>query len=129
LSIIGVALVQITPQLDLNGTEQGLVGASALIGIFLGAFVGGWLTDRFGRQILFTVDLIAIIFCSGRSVLRQRRVLADRAAAADRHGGGRRLPDRHLAAGRVLAPQVARPAARRLRHHVVRRRRRRLHRR
>ena len=41
LSIIGVALVQITPQLNLNGTEQGLVGASALIGIFLGAFVGG----------------------------------------------------------------------------------------
>jgi putative MFS transporter len=64
LSIVGVAMVQITPQLNLNGTEQGLVGASALIGIFLGAFVGGWLTDRFGRQILFTVDLIAIIGCS-----------------------------------------------------------------
>ena len=64
LSIIGVALVQITPQLNLNGTEQGLVGASALIGIFLGAFVGGWLTDKFGRQVLFTVDLIAIIGCS-----------------------------------------------------------------
>jgi putative MFS transporter len=30
----------------------------------LGAFVGGWLTDRFGRQVLFTVDLIAIIVCS-----------------------------------------------------------------
>jgi MFS transporter, putative metabolite transport protein len=28
-SIIGVAPVQITPQLNLNGTEQGLVGASA----------------------------------------------------------------------------------------------------
>jgi MFS transporter, putative metabolite transport protein len=64
LSIIGVALVQITPQLGLSGTAQGLIGASALIGIFLGAFVGGWLTDRFGRQLLFTVDLIAIIVCS-----------------------------------------------------------------
>ena len=64
LSIIGVALVQISPQLGLGGTAEGLVGASALIGIFLGAFVGGWLTDRFGRQLLFTVDLIAIIVCS-----------------------------------------------------------------
>jgi putative MFS transporter len=64
LSIIGVALVQITPQLGLGGTAEGLVGASALIGIFLGAFVGGWLTDRFGRQLLFTIDLIAIIVCS-----------------------------------------------------------------
>jgi hypothetical protein len=64
LSIIGVALVQITPQLGLGGTAEGLVGASALIGIFLGAFVGGWLTDKFGRKLLFTIDLIAIIVCS-----------------------------------------------------------------
>ncbi len=64
LSIIGVALVQISPQLNMSGTVEGLVGASALIGIFLGAFVGGWLTDKFGRQLLFTVDLIAIIVFS-----------------------------------------------------------------
>ncbi|TLS47751.1 MFS transporter [Streptomyces montanus] len=64
LSIIGVAMVQITPQLKLSDSAQGLIGASALIGIFLGAFVGGWLTDRFGRQLLYTIDLIAIIVCS-----------------------------------------------------------------
>lgn len=64
LSIIGVAMVQITPQLDLSDSAQGLIGASALIGIFLGAFVGGWLTDKFGRQLLYTIDLIAIIVCS-----------------------------------------------------------------
>src|SRR3954470_24178351 len=64
LSIIGVALVQITPQLHLSGTVEGLVGASALIGIFLGAFLGGWLTDKFGRKLLFTIDLIAIIVFS-----------------------------------------------------------------
>ncbi|MEU1515592.1 MFS transporter [Streptomyces sp. NPDC005811] len=64
LSIIGVAMVQITPQLDLSSSAEGLIGASALIGIFLGAFVGGYLTDRFGRQVLYTIDLIAIIGCS-----------------------------------------------------------------
>ncbi|MFI6370107.1 MFS transporter [Streptomyces sp. NPDC050546] len=64
LSIIGVAMTQITPQLDLSDSAQGLIGASALIGIFLGAFLGGWLTDRFGRQLLYTIDLIAIIVCS-----------------------------------------------------------------
>ena len=37
LSIIGVALVQITPQLGLSGSAEGLVGASALLVIFLGA--------------------------------------------------------------------------------------------
>lgn len=64
LSIIGVAMVQIGPALGLSASAEGMVGASALVGIFLGAFVGGWLTDLFGRQLLFTVDLIAIIACS-----------------------------------------------------------------
>lgn len=60
LSIIGIALIQATPQLDLSIFWQGLVGASALIGIFLGGFIGGWFTDKYGRQILYTIDLIAI---------------------------------------------------------------------
>lgn len=64
LSIIGVAMVQVTPEFGLSAPEQGLVGAAALIGIFFGAFVGGRLTDRFGRHLLFTVDLIALLGCS-----------------------------------------------------------------
>ena len=64
LSIIGIAMVQITPQLNMTPTWAGLLGASALIGIFLGGALGGYLTDRFGRQVLYTVDLIAIIGCS-----------------------------------------------------------------
>jgi putative MFS transporter len=90
LSIIGVALVQITPQLGLGGTAEGLVGAAALIGIFLGAFVGGWLTDKFGRQLLFTIDLIAIIvfsvaqfFVDGAFWLIVLRLLIGMAVGAD----------------------------------------------
>jgi putative MFS transporter len=64
LSIIGVAMIQITPQFNLSASEQGLVGAAALGGIFFGAFLGGWLTDKFGRHLLFTVDLIALVVCS-----------------------------------------------------------------
>ena len=64
LSIIGVAMIQITPQFNLSASEQGLIGAAALIGIFFGAFLGGWLTDKFGRHLLFTVDLIALVACS-----------------------------------------------------------------
>jgi putative MFS transporter len=64
LSIIGVAMIQITPQFNLSASEQGLVGAAALGGIFFGAFLGGWLTDKFGRHLLFTVDLIALVACS-----------------------------------------------------------------
>jgi MFS transporter, putative metabolite transport protein len=64
LSMIGVALVQATPQLGLTSFWEGMIGASALIGIFFGGFAGGWLTDKFGRQVLYTIDLIAIIICS-----------------------------------------------------------------
>jgi MFS transporter, putative metabolite transport protein len=64
LSIIGVAMVQLTSQWGLSTTEQGLIGASSLVGILLGAFLGGWLTDKFGRQMLFTLDLVAIIVFS-----------------------------------------------------------------
>lgn len=64
LSIIGVAMVQITPEFGLSATVQGLVGAAALVGIFFGAFLGGWLTDRFGRHVLFTIDLVALVACS-----------------------------------------------------------------
>ena len=64
LSIIGVALIQITPALHLSTSGQGLVGAATLVGMFVGGFVGGVLTDRFGRQALYTWDLVALILCS-----------------------------------------------------------------
>ena len=64
LSIIGVALVQITPALHLTRVWEGLIAASTLIGMFFGGFVGGYLTDRFGRQLLYTWDLAAILICS-----------------------------------------------------------------
>jgi MFS transporter, putative metabolite transport protein len=64
LSIVGVALVQASPALQLTPAQEGLVGASALIGIFFGGFLGGWLTDIFGRKWLFTIDLISMIVFS-----------------------------------------------------------------
>lgn len=64
LSIVGVAMIQITTQFHLSASEQGLIGAAALAGIFFGAFLGGWLTDKFGRHLLFTVDLVALVVCS-----------------------------------------------------------------
>jgi putative MFS transporter len=61
LSMIGVALVHITPALRLSVSGQGLVGAATLLGMFAGGFLGGLFTDRFGRQKLYTWDLLALI--------------------------------------------------------------------
>ncbi|MBJ9975059.1 MFS transporter [Pseudomonas sp. S75] len=61
LSIIGVAMLQITNALQLSAFWEGLIAASALIGVFLGGFLGGWFTDKYGRKVLYLIDLIAIV--------------------------------------------------------------------
>lgn len=63
LSIIAIALTQITPQLHLDAMWSGLVGASALIGIFIGGFFG-YVTDKVGRQLMYTIDFILLIVAS-----------------------------------------------------------------
>ncbi|WP_142484656.1 MFS transporter [Klebsiella pneumoniae] len=55
LSIIGVALATLSPQLGLDAFWQGMIAASALLGIFVGGFIGGMLTDRLGRRLLYFV--------------------------------------------------------------------------
>lgn len=61
LSIIGVVMVPMSSALQLDAFWSGLIAASALIGVFLGGFLGGWFTDKFGRKVLYLVDLIAIV--------------------------------------------------------------------
>jgi len=64
LGIIGLALTQITPQWQLTPAWQGVLGASALIGLFLGGLVGGYITDLVGRQVMYTLDLSLVVVCS-----------------------------------------------------------------
>jgi putative MFS transporter len=64
LSIIGIALTQLGPQLHLDAFWSGFIGASALAGIFIGGLVFGYLTDLIGRQVMYTIDLILIIIVS-----------------------------------------------------------------
>ncbi|CAL9374035.1 Inner membrane metabolite transport protein YgcS [Streptomyces sp. enrichment culture] len=57
LGIIGVAIGAATTEFHMSLLWQGLIGASALIGIFVGGPLGGWLADKLGRKPLFTIDL------------------------------------------------------------------------
>ena len=61
LGVISVVLVTITKDLGLSPIEEGLVAASSLAGIFVGAPVFGYLTDRFGRKKIFILDLIGFV--------------------------------------------------------------------
>jgi putative MFS transporter len=60
LSLIGVALIQLTPALGLTDVEVAATGAAALAGIFFGSLAGGRLTDLLGRRRMFILDVIAI---------------------------------------------------------------------
>ena len=57
LGMIGIALTLIVPALGLDPVWIGLIGSSALIGIFVGGVAIGPLADRAGRQRLLAVDL------------------------------------------------------------------------
>jgi len=63
----GVALPLIVQEFQIGAAEKGLVGASSLFGILVGATALGGLADRFGRKqmfiaemMLFTVFLVAV---------------------------------------------------------------------
>lgn len=60
LSIIGVALVQLTVVLNLDAAWTAIIGTAAFAGIFAGTILGGYLTDIIGRKRMFTLDVIAI---------------------------------------------------------------------
>jgi len=64
LSIIGVALVQMTANLHLSNFWQGMIATSALLGIFVGGLFSGWLTDKFGRRKIIFVAPVIFLICS-----------------------------------------------------------------
>jgi len=61
LGVLSVVLVPLSKELGISPVWAGLIGASSLIGIFFGAPIGGFLTDRLGRKLLFLIDICAFV--------------------------------------------------------------------
>ncbi|MEU0539724.1 MFS transporter [Nocardia sp. NPDC005978] len=64
LSIVGTALIGMTPELDLSTADISLIGAAALVGMFVGGALFGVLTDKIGREVMYTADLVVMAACS-----------------------------------------------------------------
>lgn len=60
LVMIGVALEKLTPELQLDSHWLGLLGASTLVGLFIGTSLFGYISDRLGRRLMFLIDILAI---------------------------------------------------------------------
>jgi MFS transporter, putative metabolite transport protein len=61
LGIIGPVIGTIATDLQFSALGEGLIAAAALMGIFIGSPLGGWLGDKFGRKPLFMADMA--LFC------------------------------------------------------------------
>ncbi|WP_127960241.1 MFS transporter [Serratia microhaemolytica] len=64
LGVIGFALAQIKPQMGLTPFWEGMLGSSALIGLFIGSLVLGWISDYVGRQKIFSFSFVIITLAS-----------------------------------------------------------------
>ena len=109
LGIIAVALPSATDDLGLSSVWQGLIGASALIGMFFGGLIFGLLTDRLGRSAC--IGSICWYLSSARfSQFFAAEAWHARAPPDHGHRTRRRLPNRHRAGHRVLAASHGGPA-------------------
>jgi len=64
LGLIGIAFTLISPQMHLDPFWQGLIGSSALIGLFMGSLFFGRISDIVGRQKIFLVSFVLITAAS-----------------------------------------------------------------
>lgn len=64
LGIIAPALPLFAMQNEVSPLLMGLLGASALIGLFIGASFFGWLTDIVGRRVIFIGTMLAVAVLS-----------------------------------------------------------------
>lgn len=64
LGIVAPALPLFVQGRDVSPLMNGLLGASALVGVFLGASFFGWLADRIGRRWLFLGNMIVVAVLS-----------------------------------------------------------------
>lgn len=64
LGLIGIAFTLINPQMALTPLWQGLIGSSALLGLFMGSLFFGWISDHLGRQKIFLISFVLITIAS-----------------------------------------------------------------
>jgi putative MFS transporter len=82
LGVVSVTLPFIAVALGTTPVETGLIGASSLIGIFVGAPLAGFLTDRYGRRLMFSVDLLLFVVLGALQVLLGMTIGAEYAIGA-----------------------------------------------
>lgn len=90
LGIIGIVLPLLVADFHLTADETGLIGAASLLGVFAGGLSGGLISDKYGRKLLYTLNILmfaafsaAQFFTHGFALLLLWRFLIGVAIGAD----------------------------------------------
>ena len=97
LGVIGYAIIQLTPAMQLTPFMAGMIGGSALLGLFLGSLVLGWIRPYWSAKNLH-LQLFADYACFVFTIFCHHARASYWTAHFDWHWSGRRLFSRsHLA--------------------------------
>lgn len=90
LGIIAIVLSALSRDIGLSPLWQGTIAAGSLVGMFIGGGAFGYVTDRVGRQLMYTIDLallavasVAQIWVTGPLTLLALRFILGVAIGAD----------------------------------------------
>ncbi|MFK0008930.1 MFS transporter [Paenarthrobacter sp. NPDC090520] len=64
LGIIGPVTAVLQHELNFSALQVGLLAAMTMIGMLIGAPLGGWATDKWGRKPLFIIDIALFVVAS-----------------------------------------------------------------
>jgi AAHS family 3-hydroxyphenylpropionic acid transporter len=105
IQAVGVAAPAMAPSLRLGDAQIGLAGSWSMVGLVLGAFVGGWLADRVGRKPVLVVSVAWFGICSVATSMVQSGdlLLATRFLTGLGFGGA--MPNMIAIASEISAPQ------------------------
>ena len=69
VGLISFVIVVLADQWDLTTGERSWIVTTGFVGMAIGATVGGWLADRFGRRAVFATTLLVYGLATGASAL------------------------------------------------------------
>ena len=65
--LLGFAMPGIAKEFDFKSETLGLIAMSTLIGMCVGSFFWGWIADKWGRKVAFTITILMFSLFSGTS--------------------------------------------------------------
>ena len=105
IQALGVAAPKLAPELGLAPAQMGWVFSVSNIGLVIGASIGGWLADRFGRKPIFVASVLTfgVFTLSTPLVTNFEMLFALRFLAG--LGFGAALPNMMAIAAEISTPQ------------------------